>query len=42
MAHAEATHRCAFHSAFGIFLIEELFGRTMVVAVRVLPGASGR
>jgi hypothetical protein len=29
MAHAEVTHRCVFHSAFGIFLIEELFGRTI-------------
>jgi hypothetical protein len=29
-AHAEVTHRCVFHSAFGIFLIEELFGRTLV------------
>lgn len=28
-AHAEVTHRCVFHSAFGIFLIEELFGRTI-------------
>jgi hypothetical protein len=27
MAHAELTHRCVFHSAFGIYLIEELFGR---------------
>ena len=27
--HAEVTHRCVFHSAFGIFLIEELFGRTL-------------
>lgn len=30
MAHAEVTHRCVFHSAFGVFLIEELFGRTVV------------
>ena len=30
MAHAEVTHRCVFHSAFGIFLIEDLFGRTLV------------
>lgn len=29
MAHAEVTHRCVFHSAFGIYLIEELFGRTL-------------
>jgi hypothetical protein len=29
MAHAEVTHRCVFHSAFGIFLIEQLFGRTL-------------
>jgi hypothetical protein len=28
-AHAEVTHRCVFHSAFGIFLIEELFGQTL-------------
>ena len=28
-AHAEVTHRCVFHSAFGIYLIEELFGRTL-------------
>lgn len=40
MAHAEVTHRCVFHSAFGIYLIEELFGRTLtnsagrVVSVR--------
>jgi hypothetical protein len=26
-AHAEVTHRCVFHSAFGIYIIEELFGR---------------
>ncbi|MCX6368390.1 MAG: hypothetical protein NTX57_17040, partial [Armatimonadetes bacterium] len=26
---AEVTHRCVFHSAFGIFLIEELFGQTL-------------
>lgn len=29
MAHAEVTHRCVFHSAFGIYLIEELFGRIL-------------
>lgn len=29
-AHAEVTHRCVFHSAFGIFLIEDIFGRTLV------------
>jgi hypothetical protein len=28
-AHAEVTHRCVFHSAFGIYLIEDLFGRTL-------------
>lgn len=28
-AHAEVTSRCLFHSAWGIFLIEELFGRTL-------------
>jgi hypothetical protein len=27
MAHAEVTHRCVFHSAFGIYLVEEIFGR---------------
>jgi hypothetical protein len=32
MAHAEVTARSVFHSAFGIFLIEELFGRTLVNA----------
>lgn len=32
MAHAEATHRCVFHSAFGIFLIEDIFGRTITNA----------
>ncbi len=26
-AHAEVTHRCVFHSAFGIYIIEEIFGR---------------
>lgn len=31
-AHAEMTHRCVFHSAFGIFLIEELFGVSIVNA----------
>lgn len=29
MAHAEVTHRCVFHSAFGVYLIEELFGRVL-------------
>ncbi len=29
MAHAEVTHRCVFHSAFGIYIIEEIFGRTL-------------
>lgn len=28
-AHAEVTHRCVFHSAFGIFLMEDIFGRTI-------------
>lgn len=28
-AHAEVTHRCVFHSAFGIFLLEDIFGRTL-------------
>lgn len=28
-AHAQVTHRCIFHSAFGIYLIEELFGPTL-------------
>jgi hypothetical protein len=30
MAHAEVTHRCVYHSAFGIYVIEELFGRTLI------------
>src|SRR5262245_6154769 len=29
MAHAELTHRAVFHSAFGIYVIEEIFGRTV-------------
>lgn len=29
MAHAEANHRIIYHSAFGIYLIEELFGTTI-------------
>jgi hypothetical protein len=29
MAHAEVTHRCVFHSAFGIYVIEDIFGRTL-------------
>ena len=28
-AHAEVTHRCVFHSAFGIYVIEDIFGRTI-------------
>jgi hypothetical protein len=28
-AHAEVTHRCVFHSAFGIFIVEDVFGRTL-------------
>lgn len=28
-AHATVTHRAVFHSAFGIFLIEDLFGRAI-------------
>jgi hypothetical protein len=28
-AHAEVTHRCVFHSAFGIYIIEDIFGRTI-------------
>jgi hypothetical protein len=28
-AHAEVTHRCVFHSAFGIYLIEDIFGRAI-------------
>jgi hypothetical protein len=31
-AHAEVTHRCVFHSAFGIFIIEDIFGRTLTNA----------
>jgi hypothetical protein len=27
--HAEVSHRCVFHSAFGIFIIEDIFGRTI-------------
>ena len=30
MAHAEVTHRCVFHSAFGIYIIEDIFGRTLI------------
>ena len=30
MIHAEVTHRCVFHSAFGIYLIEELFGTCLL------------
>jgi hypothetical protein len=29
-AHAEVTHRCVFHSAFGIYVIEDIFGRTLI------------
>ena len=29
-AHAEVTHRFVFHSAYGIYLVEELFGRVLV------------
>lgn len=29
MVHANASHRCVFHSAFGVFLIEDIFGRTL-------------
>jgi hypothetical protein len=28
-AHAEVTHRCVFHSAFGIYIIEQIFGRSI-------------
>jgi len=28
-AHAEVTHRCVFHSAFGIYIVEDVFGRTL-------------
>lgn len=27
MAHVEVTHRAVFHSAFGIYVIEDIFGR---------------
>lgn len=27
MAHAEVTHRAVFHSAFGVYVIEDIFGR---------------
>jgi hypothetical protein len=30
MAVAEVTHRCVFHSAFGVFIIEDIFGRTLL------------
>jgi hypothetical protein len=30
IAHAEVSHRCIFHSAFGIYLVEELFGKTIL------------
>ena len=30
MVHADASHRCVFHSAFGVFLIQDIFGRTLV------------
>ena len=30
MAHADASHRCVFHSAFGVFLMEDIFGRCLV------------
>ena len=29
-AHAEVSHRCVFHSAFGIYIIEDIFGRTLI------------
>lgn len=29
MAHAEVSHRLVFHSAFGIFLIEGIFGKAI-------------
>jgi hypothetical protein len=29
-AHAEVSHRCVFHSAFGIYIIEDIFGRTII------------
>jgi len=32
MSHAEVTHRAVFHSSYGIYLIEDLFGRTLVNA----------
>lgn len=28
-AHAEANHRILFHSAYGVFLVEKLFGPTL-------------
>jgi hypothetical protein len=30
--HASVAHRCVFHSAFGIFLIEEILGKTLTNA----------
>jgi hypothetical protein len=29
MGHAEVTHRAVFHSAFGIYVIEDIFGRLL-------------
>ncbi|MEZ6139589.1 MAG: hypothetical protein R3B84_03365 [Zavarzinella sp.] len=29
MAHAEVTHRAVFHHAFGIYIMEDIFGRTL-------------
>lgn len=29
IAYGKAQHRCVFHSTFGIFLIEDIFGRTI-------------
>ena len=30
IAYGKAQHRCVFHSTFGIFLIEDIFGRTII------------
>ena len=30
MVHADVTHRCVFHSAFGAYLIQDIFGMSIV------------
>lgn len=36
MAHAAVTHRALFHSSYGIYLIEDLFGRVLQNRDRVV------